>query len=150
LDDLGEYRPGLDAARQHLVRHPYIEALLGKPAVRSIARDLGLHDIAELPASPCLSSRVETGIRIEAATLSFIHAVERRIEAELTPRSVRCRVRAGAVVIELDEPTLQAMTSDEASRVHRIVREQPNRPLELPVKLEPYRNGSAFLRDPSA
>jgi uncharacterized protein len=150
LDDLGEYRPGLDAARRHSVRHPYIEAHLGKPAVRSIARELGLHDIAELPASPCLSSRVETGIRIEAATLEFVHAVERKIEAELAPRTVRCRVRAGAVVVELDQRTLQALTSAEAERVHGIVRGQPNQPAALPVLLEPYRNGSAFLKEQGA
>jgi uncharacterized protein len=147
LDDLGEYRPGLDAAREHSVRHPYIEAHIGKLAVRSIARDLGLHEVAELAASPCLSSRVETGIRIEAATLAFIHAVEREIQTELTPRTVRCRVRAGAVVIELDEPTLQAMTSAATGRVQSIVREQPNRPLELPILFQPYRNGGAFLQE---
>jgi len=150
LDDLGEYRPGLDAARQHSVRHPYIEARLGKLAVRSIARELGLHEIAELPASPCLSSRVETGIRIEAATLAFIHAVERKIEAELTPHTVRCRVRAGAVVIELDTATLHSLTSADTQRVHAIVLEQPHRPATLPVLLEAYRNGSAFLQDQRA
>jgi uncharacterized protein len=137
----------LDAARQHSVRHPYIEVQLGKRAVRSIAHELGLHEVAELPASPCLSSRVETGIRIEKATLAFIHAVERKIEAELTPRTVRCRVRSGAVVIELDEPTLHSLTGDKARRVHAIVLDQPNRPAELPVLLQPYRNGSAFLKD---
>jgi pyridinium-3,5-biscarboxylic acid mononucleotide sulfurtransferase len=146
LDDLGEYRPGLDAARLHSVRHPYIEAQIGKQTVRAIARDLGLQDIAELPASPCLSSRVETGIRIEEATLAFIHAVERQIQTELSPRTVRCRVRAGALVVELDEATLYALTSAAASRVHCIVNRQPNRPVELPVLLQPYRNGSAFLR----
>jgi uncharacterized protein len=147
LDDLGEYRPGLDAARQHAVRHPYIEAGLGKLAVRRIARELGLHEVAELPASPCLSSRVETGIRIEAGTLAFIHDVERQIAAELAPQTVRCRVRAGAVVIELDEATLQSLTRAQAMRVHAVVGEQPGRPLALPVLLQPYRNGSAFLQD---
>jgi uncharacterized protein len=147
MDDLGEYRPGLDAARLHGVRHPYIEARLGKLAVRGLARELGLREVAELPASPCLSSRVETGIRIEKATLAFIHAVERKISAELNPRTVRCRVRAGAVVVELDEPTLYALTGGQARRVHSIVVDQPNRPAALPILLEPYRNGSAFLKE---
>jgi uncharacterized protein len=147
MDDLGEYRPGLDAAREHSVRHPFIEAHIGKLAVRAIAHDLGLHEVAELPASPCLSSRVETGIRIEEATLTFIHAVERMIQTELAPRTVRCRVRAGAVVIELDEPTLRGMTKAATGRAQSIVREQPNRPLEMPILFQPYRNGSAFLKD---
>jgi len=150
LDDLGEYRPGLDAARQHSVRHPYIEAHIGKGAVRAIARDLGLREVAELPASPCLSSRVETGIRIEEATLAFIHDVERGIHAELAPATVRCRVRAEAVVIELDQATLDALSNEAALRVRSIVEQQPHRPARLPIRVEPYRNGSAFLPDTSA
>jgi uncharacterized protein len=150
LDDLGEYRPGLEAARRHSVRHPYIEAHIGKLAVRRIARDLGLDEVAELPPSPCLSSRVETGIRIEEATLSFIHAVERKIRAELTPRTVRCRVRAAAVVIELDDTTLDALTAATVSWVRSIVEEQPHRPVELPVLIQPYQNGSAFVREGAA
>ena len=150
LDDLGEYRPGLDAARQHAVRHPYIEAHIDKHAVRSIARDLGLAEVADLPASPCLSSRVETGIRIEEATLAFIHDVERGIHAEFAPGTVRCRVRGGAVVIELDQATLDALSSEAALRVLSIVDQQPHRPARLPIRLEPYRNGGAFLKDASA
>ncbi len=95
LDDLGEYRPGLDAAREHGVRHPFVEAGFSKAMVRALARDLGLGAVAELPAAPCLSSRVETGIRIEPETLAFIHAVERLVGEDLTvtgaKSAVRCR-----------------------------------------------------------
>ena len=76
LDDLGDYRPGLLAAAEHDVVHPYIEAGMGKSAVRALARKLGLGDIAELPAQPCLSSRVETGIAIDAQDLAFVETVE--------------------------------------------------------------------------
>jgi uncharacterized protein len=61
LDDLREYRPGLEAAKRHSVRHPYLEAGIDKRAVRLLARELGLGALSELPAAPCLSSRVETG-----------------------------------------------------------------------------------------
>ena len=63
--DLGDFRPGLAAAAEHAVRHPYVECGIDKPAVRAIAAGLGLDDLAELPAAPCLSSRVETGIAID-------------------------------------------------------------------------------------
>jgi len=92
-DDLGEYRPGLDAARRFDVRHPYVEAGIGKSGVREPARSLGLGDLAELPASPCLSSRVETEISIEPATLRIIHQVERLVANALRLQTVRCRVR---------------------------------------------------------
>ncbi|WP_246689852.1 adenine nucleotide alpha hydrolase [Methylobacterium sp. WL116] len=94
LDDLGEYRPGLDAAAGYGVRHPYVEAGLDKAAVRRLSRDLGLGAVAELPSAPCLSSRVETGIRIEPEVLAFIHAVERRAVGRLQG-GVLVRVEAG-------------------------------------------------------
>ena len=67
LDDLGDYRPGLGAARENEVRHPFVDAGIDKATVRAIARELRLDDLAELPAAPCLSSRIETGIVIDAA-----------------------------------------------------------------------------------
>lgn len=145
VDDLGEYRPGLDAARQHGVRHPYIEAGVDKRGIRAIARLLGLAEVAELPASPCLSSRVETGIRIDAATLGFVHDVERRIERALQPATVRCRIRAGAIVIELDAATLDGLSDAARAALRAGVQGLPHRPAHLPVRVEPYRNGSAFL-----
>jgi len=142
-DDLGDYRPGLDAAREHGVRHPYVEAGIGKPALRAIARRLGLGDIAELPAAPCLSSRVETGIRIEAGALAAIDAAERYIARLLQPRTVRCRVRAGAVVVELDGAALDAL--DDGSRAAVLAQVSRLFPQAPAIAIAPYRTGSAFL-----
>jgi uncharacterized protein len=147
LDDLGEYRPGLDAAREHGVRHPFVEAGIDKRTVRTIARTLGLGDVAELPAAPCLSSRVETGIRIEAGLLALVHAVERLTVAELAPRTVRCRVRPGKLVVELDETSLMKLGDAERERlaesVEALAHEHGLDP--RPVSFAPYRTGSAFL-----
>lgn len=147
LDDLGEYRPGLDAARVHGVRHPYIEARIKKNTVRQIAGELALDAVVDLPSSPCLSSRVETGIRIEPEMLGFIHGIERLVTREVLPSTVRCRVRAAAVVIELDAATLDRLTPEESTRLAALIASQPHRPAGLPVRFEPYRNGSAFLRE---
>ena len=102
LNDLGEYRPGLDAARNNGVRHPYLEAEIDKAGVRRLARAAGLGDLSELPAAPCLSSRVETGIAIRPDVLKAIHAVERGLAQSYPQGTIRCRVRAAGVVIELD------------------------------------------------
>jgi uncharacterized protein len=145
-DDLGEYRPGLDAAREHAVRHPYVEAGIGKQEVRRLATTLGLGAIADLPASPCLSSRVETGIRIEAPLLSVVHQAEHLVSAELSPRTVRCRIRAGGVVVELDGETLSRL--DEISRQrleHRLNEMMARAGVSQPVTFAAYRTGSAFL-----
>ncbi len=150
LDDLREYRPGLDAARRHGVRHPYVEAGLTKQQVRAVARTLGLHMVAELPASPCLSSRVETGIRIEATTLAFIHEVETLVSRTLSPTAVRCRVRAAAVVIELDPATLARLSPEQRRQLADEIGARRSGAWQLhregrPIAFAEYRNGSAFL-----
>jgi len=81
-DDLGDYRPGLKAAREHGVRHPFVEAGMAKSDIRVLARALGLDDVAELPAAPCLASRIETGIGIDADDLALADEVERLLRAE--------------------------------------------------------------------
>jgi uncharacterized protein len=148
LDDLGEFRPGLDAARRHGVRHPYVETGLTKAHVRKIARSFGLHGIAELPASPCLSSRVETGIRIEPSTLAFIHDVEKLVARTLAPVTVRCRVRAQAIVVELDAPTLAALSAADRECLTADIGAHRLRPGTVPIEFGEYRNGSAFLVTP--
>jgi len=148
-DDLGEYRPGLDAAREHGVRHPYVEARFDKASVRALARDLGLGAVAELPAAPCLSSRVETGIPIEPDMLGFIHAVERLVggalDASGAKRAVRCRVRAEGVVVELDPGSLAALDAARRAELGAGIRTIAPARLAGPVRFAPYRVGSAFL-----
>ncbi|WP_426239236.1 adenine nucleotide alpha hydrolase [Pararhizobium sp. DWP1-1-3] len=145
-DDLGEYRPGLDAARQYFVRHPYLEARIDKSGVRSLARTLGLGDLSDLPASPCLSSRVETLIRIEPETLQAIHAVELLIADRLAPHTVRCRVRQTGIVVELDALSLDAASSTERLALTASIAElMPNTLAGKPIAFAAYRNGSAFV-----
>lgn len=142
LDDLGEYRPGLEAARRWGVRHPFIEAEIDKPTVRTIASDLGLDDLAELPAGPCLASRIETGIPIDPDVLRRVHAVELLIVRELDPPIVRCRIRQQGVVIELDEESLAALSSGR----RRVLRESiAGIFCDRSIDFAPYRTGSAFL-----
>ena len=145
-DDLGEYRPGLEAAKQHDVRHPFVEAGISKADVRALSRHLDMGEIAELPAAPCLSSRVETGIAIDPETLKAIHATEKLVAAALQPKTVRCRVRTNGVVIELDEATLSVL--DEkireqlASQIEKVFTQGNS---VVSIRFEAYRTGSAFL-----
>jgi uncharacterized protein len=146
-DDLGDYRPGLQAAARHGVRHPFVEAGINKAAVRAVARELALDDLAELPASPCLSSRVETGIPIDPGVLVAIDHAEQLIRRVLNPETARCRVRDKAIVVELDPHCLAAMDAVTAGQLR----------LEIGILLAAagvtdavtfagYRMGSAFLR----
>jgi uncharacterized protein len=146
LDDLGEYRPGLEAARLHRVRHPYVEAEIDKSAVRLLAVEIGLGAVARLPASPCLSSRIETGIAIEGSVLAMIDAAEDAVRQAIAPQTVRCRLRAGGIVIELDEFALSRLGAAEQDAMRSMIRDLARRAhLPHPVSFAAYRNGSAFL-----
>ncbi|MEK7757316.1 MAG: ATP-dependent sacrificial sulfur transferase LarE, partial [Planctomycetota bacterium] len=74
-DDLGDYRPGIEAAREHGVRCPAAEAGLTKADIRELSRRLGLPTF-DKPASPCLSSRVQYGEHITPQKLRMIEAGE--------------------------------------------------------------------------
>ena len=102
LDDLGEYRPGLEAAAERGVRHPWIEAGFAKEDIRTLARALGV-PFAELPASPCLASRLYTGTRVTAPRLRAVHACETLIKQRTGLSVVRCRVREDRLIVEVPE-----------------------------------------------
>lgn len=145
-DDLGEYRPGLYAARDQHVRHPYLEAGMGKAAVRLLSRALNMGALAELPASPCLSSRVETSIPIDPDVLKSINAAERLARDILQPKTVRCRVRHDSIVIELDEDSLMRADAPMKDSVKDAVARLFFPVLSpRPIRFQPYRNGSAFV-----
>jgi uncharacterized protein len=147
LDDLGDFRPGLGAAREHGVRHPLIEAGIAKTEVRAMATSLGLDDLAELPAAPCLSSRIETGIPVTIGRLTLILEAERLLAARLPGTTLRCRLRQGGLGIELDQPALDALSAGERADLCSSVAELARRHgVDGGIALGPYVRGSAFLR----
>jgi pyridinium-3,5-biscarboxylic acid mononucleotide sulfurtransferase len=88
-DDTGDWRPGLRAAAEHGVRHPLLEASMGKDQVRALARHLGVPSAGK-PASPCLASRLPYGTPVSADVLSQVD----RAELSLKERGYReLRVR---------------------------------------------------------
>lgn len=148
VDDLADFRPGLKAAAQYRVRHPYVEAQIDKGLVRAIAKRLDLGDTAELPAAPCLSSRIETGIHVTAETLGLVHAVERLVSRRLNPTTVRCRFRRDGLVVEVDETSFARVTDEHDERLEaEIAVLGAARGYRGAIRFAPYRMGSAFVRD---
>jgi uncharacterized protein len=74
-DDLGDYRPGLQAADEFEVRSPLAECGMDKSAVRDLAAKAGL-ECWNKPAAPCLSSRIPYGQRVTVEKLRRIEAGE--------------------------------------------------------------------------
>jgi len=144
VDDLGDYRPGLEAARDHRVRHPYVEAGLTKCDVRVVARGFGLDDLSELPAAPCLSSRIETGLRVTTERLALVEAVETALRDRMGPGDIRCRVRGSGIAVELDDGLLSTLGEETRRDISALVAEHGAADV---VSFEAYRRGSAFLRE---
>jgi uncharacterized protein len=80
LDDLGDHRPGLQAAAEQGVRHPLVEAELTKADIRAASRALDLVTW-DRPASPCLSSRFPYGTRITPERLTRVAEAEAALRA---------------------------------------------------------------------
>lgn len=145
-DDLADYRPGLQAATEYGVRHPFIEAGLGKTDIRRLATFLGLGELAQLPASPCLSSRVETGIPILPDQLQRVNTAEQLVERETGSNTVRCRIKRKQIEIQIGDDALLSISSAQRQRLRRqlgsLFQISPRF-----IKFGPYIMGSAFLRE---
>lgn len=142
-DDLSDFRPGLRAAGESGVVHPFVAAGIDKAGVYALAAALGLDDLEQLPAQPCLASRVETGIAISAVDLAFIDDVETELAARVGRGMVlRCRVTHEGVVIELPDATDFAAV-ESAREIGARVCDTSGRVF---IGVRPYRRGAAFLR----
>jgi uncharacterized protein len=100
LDDLGDVRPGLRAAKEHGVRHPLVEVGLSKSEVRAAAREFGV-PTWDKPASACLSSRIAFGVRISVEELSKVGRAERLLK-DLGFAQCRVRVHGDVARVEVE------------------------------------------------
>lgn len=143
LDDLGDDRPGIKAAREWGVRSPLVEAGLSKADIRALAKELGLSNW-DKPAAACLSSRIPRGNMI---TLEKLHRVE-DAEAVLYREGFRhFRVRNHGDIARIEvamEELPRLMEPDRCARISGMVRELGFR--FVTVDLEGYRPGGVTLR----
>jgi uncharacterized protein len=145
VDDLGEYRPGLLAAAEHQVCHPYVEAGLGKLDIRALASSRG-RDWHDLPAAPCLASRLYTGTPVAPGLLRAVEEGELTATRLTGVEVLRCRVRGTHVLVEVgaaDRATLTAPVLDSTLAAMR-----PHAPELASIDLdpEPYAPGRAFVQ----
>jgi uncharacterized protein len=121
-DDLGDFRPGIQAGSEHNVRSPVAEAGLTKAEVRELSRRLGLptHD---KPASPCLSSRIPYGEEVTPEKLRMIDAAEAFLRDEMGIRECRVRHHNNMARIEVPPEFIPVLAEPgNADRVDRHFR----------------------------
>lgn len=138
-DDQGDFRPGQQAARQHRVLAPLLEAELTKSEIRELAREAGLR-LWDKPASACLSSRIEYGRPVTVEALQAIEQGEDALRA-LGFRQFRVRHHGDIVRIEIAREELpRALTAEMAAELSATFRRLGFKFVTL--DLEGFRSGS--------
>lgn len=121
IDDLGDYRPGMEAMKEiSIARSPLIEAGFTKQDVRDALRQKGL-TCWDKPAAACLASRIPYDMPIDRTVLKQIDQAERAIRRFLEPNcQLRVRHHGDLARIELDERGLQLLLSHRLSVVSSL------------------------------
>jgi pyridinium-3,5-biscarboxylic acid mononucleotide sulfurtransferase len=113
-DDQGDFRPGQQAAREHRVLAPLLDAGLTKAEIRELARQAGLQ-VWDKPASACLSSRIEYGREVTPEALGVIEKGEDALR-QLGFRQFRVRHHGEIVRIEIAREELGRALTEEMAR----------------------------------
>lgn len=147
-DDLGDYRPGLEAARDAAVESPFVTLGIDKREVRRLAELLDL-PIWDKPAAACLASRIPYGTRVTRERLSQIAALEARVK-HLGIRQARVRWHGLGSELADVAPTTMARIEIARDELERAFQER-DRIVEagkelgftyVTLDLEGYRTGS--------
>ena len=140
LDDLGDHRPGMRAAKEAGARAPLLEAQLTKEDVRTLSRQLDL-PTWDKPAQACLASRFPYHATITAAALGRVEQAENLLRREFGLRQVRVRHHDTMARLEIELTDLPLLLDEETRR--RVV--AGLKALDytyVTVDLEGFRSGS--------
>jgi uncharacterized protein len=139
VDDLGDYRPGQNAAKLHQVSAPLAGAGMTKAEIRELSRLAGL-PTWDRPASACLSSRIPYGTPVTIETVKTVETGEEELKA-LGFRQFRVRFHGEVVRLEVAREEMEkAMTLAMARRFTEIFKALGFKYVTL--DLEGYRQGS--------
>jgi len=142
MDDLGDHRPGMQAARERGVRAPLIEAELWKEEIRTLSRELGL-PTWDKPSFACLSSRFQYGDRITAEKLRQVDAAEAFVRS-LGFRQFRVRHHDRLARIEVSHDEIARLWEDgRREAIVKHLRELGY--VYVAVDLAGFQSGSANL-----
>jgi len=105
LDDLGDYRPGIEALKRNGIKSPLVETNFTKNDVREIAKLIGL-SVCDKPSNSCLASRIPWGQRVTTEKLTRIELGETIVKQTTNLKQVRVRDLNGIAKIEVDKDSI--------------------------------------------
>ena len=114
VDDLGDFRPGQQAAKQYGVRSPLVEAGLSKAEIRSLSKDMDL-PTWDKPAQACLSSRIPYGTPVSVEALGRIAKAEEFLRG-MGIKQLRVRHHGTVARIEVDKADLAIVLEDDTRK----------------------------------
>jgi uncharacterized protein len=113
-DDLGDFRPGLEAAKQYNVRSPLVEAGLAKEEIRGFSRELDI-PVWDKPAQACLSSRIPYGTPVTVEALTRIAEAEEYLRG-LGLKQLRVRHHGNVARIEVAPEDFSGLLEGETRK----------------------------------
>jgi len=115
-DDMGDYRPGIDALHENGIRSPLLETQFTKINVRNTAKIIGL-SIFDKPSNSCLASRIPWGQRVTAERLARIEMGEKIIKQKTKLDQVRVRDIDGLARIEVEIDKIHLLNDDVKNEI---------------------------------
>lgn len=123
IDDLGDYRPGIQALKHHRIQSPLVETNFSKSQIRETAKMVGL-SVYDKPSNSCLASRIPWGTKVTAERLTRIELGETIIKQLTAIKHVRVRDIAGSAKIEVDQkmiPVLNGATLQQITEKLKLI-----------------------------
>lgn len=111
LDDLGDYRPGIEALKRNGIRSPLVETNFTKNEIRKTAKLIGL-SVYDKPSNSCLASRIPWGQRVTTEKLTRIELGETIVKQITNLKQVRVRDLNGVAKIEVDKDKISVFADD--------------------------------------
>jgi len=123
LDDLGDYRPGIEALKRNGIRSPLLETNFTKNEIRKTAKLVGL-SVYDKPSNSCLASRIPWGQRVTTEKLTRIELGETIVKQITNLKQVRVRDLNGIAKIEVDKDRISVFEDyvlDEITRKLKLI-----------------------------
>ena len=116
LDDLGDYRPGIEALKKNGIRSPLVETHFSKSTIRKIAKQVGL-SVYDKPSNSCLASRIPWGQRVTAEKLTRIEFGETIVKQLTNVKQVRVRDIYGSAKIEVEKQMISKLDKNVLKQI---------------------------------